>query len=813
MTADVALFADSEFSMRYKEPFVTGGLNKKFAGALPRGIYRGFLLEVDSGSGDRTLNIASDPAASDHVVVYLTETGYSLTVRRTSGDFLLSLSAYTNETVVLAIYASYALGATTSAVLRAYTEAEYDLATEKDELVVLGRVDVPASGNPITATMLRNDGRTMAWENVGSEATPWAPLLRNPSFEWADAISTPFEYAAHPWRISTSGGVATFGPSSTDPHSGDKCMELDYTSGTVDFGLTQIVWARATEGQRFRVRFYKKMIQAPTNAGTIDFVPIYVDKDGNGVVGTYESVDVAVDADYEEFDKTIVIPSGSDIVGIRSVSIIGGALQFPAGVVARFDDFQMWLEAEALDRYPFQDAWPEKILSSLAIFDTDDEFDDLGHQPLIRHATNRLKIERMDEQTGSGITPVGLEMLGQLYNLGGGLIDSVAQAHTPRIYTPPSGSGTSDYTLLWEVPGEGGFGSATLRIYFASVEAGSLVITSNAEWDGAQWQRDTGAVAVKLSLGRTNGLQYAIHQVADPATWTTWGRRGLSLPYLGPNYIDNAPTIFGESYKSTEAEAETARIRADRTAAGTPYRTLIFQFNAPDATGVNCHVRVYRSQNEDPNYESLEITRNCYWTSSTNLWTKDNTGPYASMLRFANDGFHVQSRYSATPWADNAWGDAFGQEFLFGSGGWVDLGPDAYVNFRNSGSITNPAHTANQTNRLTAKNLVKSWGRVNTGSGSASVLDGFNIDTNGFNGSYLKIDFPSFSFDNANYAVFLTFHDDPPTSFRLLSTVNQTSSGFEVVGWVVSGGVASVTDLKLADYIINILVMAQDTST
>jgi hypothetical protein len=811
MSTNVATFADTEFSMRYKEPFVTGGLNRKFA-PMPAGVYRGFILEVDTGGGDRTLNIADDPSAGDHVLVYQTATGYSLTIRRDSGDFLVDLGSYESETIVLTVYATYALGSDTTAVVRAYTEAEYDAASEKDELVVLGRIDVPGAGNPITASLIRNDGRTMAWANRSAEANPWAPILSNTDFEWADTVSTPYEQSARPWRARVTGGTATLGPSQTDAHSGEKCMELNAGSvNAITFSLTQQVWVKASEGQRYRVRFYKKMVQSG-GLGSLSFLPVYVDKSGNGVVGTAESLGVTSDADYVEFDKTITIPTGSDIVGIRSFSIAGSGLTFSAGPAIRIDDFEAWLETDALDLYPFREAWIDKILTSLLVVNQDADFSELGLQPLIQHASNRLKIARADELSGAAYTPVGLEMLGQLYNLGAGLVGDSSQALSPRIYSPPADNAVSEFTLLWEIPGNATF-SSPVRIYAAQGASndGGIYITVNAEWNGSQWQRDDAANSVVLSISRFFGFQYSIHLSTDSSPWAAWSKRGAFLPVNGVNYFDNAPTMFGESLRSTEAEAETPRIRIVRTGAGSPYRTLIFQFSAPDTTGVNNHFRVYRSQNEDPNYESLEIVGNAYWTSASDLWTKDNNGPYATMFRLAKDGVYMQSRYSDTPWADNAWGDTFACKHLFYNNAAVELNPDATVAFRNSGSLTNPDHAqTGMVNRLTAKNMVKAWGRVTT-AGGASVLDGFNIDTNGFNGNYLRIDFPSFSFDNANYAVFLTYHDT--ASLRPLTTTNQTSSGFEVVGWVVSGGVATIIPLNGATYIINILVMAQDTST
>ena len=38
-------FAANEAKIRWREPYVSEGLNRKFAGVIPRGIYRGFGIQ------------------------------------------------------------------------------------------------------------------------------------------------------------------------------------------------------------------------------------------------------------------------------------------------------------------------------------------------------------------------------------------------------------------------------------------------------------------------------------------------------------------------------------------------------------------------------------------------------------------------------------------------------------------------------------------------------------------------------------------------------------------------------------------------
>jgi hypothetical protein len=178
MTTDVINFVtdgSSTVRMRWREPYVTEGINRKFLGSVPRGIYRGFRLTTDAAA--MTAKVLSDSTDSDHLAVYESTSGYSTTVRRTGGDFTVSLAAYPSTVVYLAIYTVYSTATTTASVLRIYTEAEYLVAGEKPDLVVLGRVSVPAAG-VIADTSITTVDRVEPWREVAPGAVNWVPLVR-----------------------------------------------------------------------------------------------------------------------------------------------------------------------------------------------------------------------------------------------------------------------------------------------------------------------------------------------------------------------------------------------------------------------------------------------------------------------------------------------------------------------------------------------------------------------------------------------------------------------------------------------------------
>jgi len=520
MSTDVHTFASSEATIRYREPYVSEGLNKKLAVTLPWGTHRGFKL-VPEGATDRILTIEADPTYLDHVAVYQSATGYSLTVRKTGGDFDIDLTSYSGITIYVALYVSYSVGATTLATIRTYTEAEFAVAPEKNEVIVLGTVDVPASGI-IIASEIHAGGRRMAWQHKTSEQVAWTQILRNTGFEFADITSTD-NLAAMYWRQEVAGGgSATLGPDDTDPYSGYKHMLLDYSSGTIDWNLTQFTQGiPLSEGQRFRIKFFKRMVQAATG-GSFDVSVAYTTITGGTITsGVLATLDTTIDAAYEEFDQIFEVPSGSGIVSLLAVSISGTNMSFGggAGDAIRIDDVQMWLEASAENPYQTHDMQGEQGVYALHWFPLGTTFNSIGRRPMIDAESTGIRLVRNDLQNGAGIDPPTLALTGQISELGSSLLNDSAQALTPRIITPVAGSGTSTYTLIWETS----VGSDPSRMY--AKWDGTIAWTVNAFWvEGtSQWDRDDSGNPASMVEQRLDGM--LAHRYLDPgssAPWSTW---------------------------------------------------------------------------------------------------------------------------------------------------------------------------------------------------------------------------------------------------------------------------------------------------
>lgn len=171
--------------MRWKEPYVSDGLNAKMARVVPRGIISGGRL---TASGiDQTVTIEGDPETDDLVVSYLDGDGKQFVVHLGTGDTQVNMAGVSGFDVYLALYVQYAVGASTIVQWRAYTEAQLAAAPERDYLVIFGFVHV---GSPTInpATDISHRGRMDAWLAIPTGMKQWAPVLKNNGFQIGDTF-------------------------------------------------------------------------------------------------------------------------------------------------------------------------------------------------------------------------------------------------------------------------------------------------------------------------------------------------------------------------------------------------------------------------------------------------------------------------------------------------------------------------------------------------------------------------------------------------------------------------------------------------
>lgn len=349
-----------QVKMRWREPYVTEGLNKKSAGITPRGCYRGFRLAYNGAP--MLVSVLSDPVKGDHIVQYETDTGaatrYGLRVELTAGDFTIDLDnvAWYGLTVYVAIYAEYTTLATTAANIRVYTEAEYNGAVEKDELVILGKVNVPGVISIIPDADITGNERTLPWANQSSDARPWLPLLANPSFEQGGIWDGVQGDVVPDWLLNPmgSGGNMQWNVVNTDASVGANCLEVEAnTTSSSGVYAASIFALSVLPAQRIRWKFsYKIVAAASTGSLTFNFVFNTGEPGGPSTVVVVSTVDLtAAPGSWVELEGVVEVPTGTYV--LNEVYFDCAPIQYSGtGIGFRLDGVQCWVERDEMQAAP-----------------------------------------------------------------------------------------------------------------------------------------------------------------------------------------------------------------------------------------------------------------------------------------------------------------------------------------------------------------------------------------------------------------------------------------------------------------------------
>jgi len=474
-------------TVRWKEPYASEALNRKFAVTMPAGVYRGLRLEISAS--DLSVDVAQDPTHGDHVAVFETEDGYSISYRdRISGRLTLDLSSFAiSEVVTIAASAGYQVGVDTDAELQGYTQAEFTALTTSQRLglVVLGTVVRSASG-VIPVGNISHDGRDSSFLNRSSESVPWNPLIRNGGFELGEVGAT-FLNASPFWEVSTDNANFSYGPSDTGANTGDKSLELSCASvGACTAIASQVMHTSVLPGRQIRVVFYKRSLQAagggPTGVVRFSF------EDKNGSLSDVDlSFDIdSVDGSFVDFDGVIVIPA--NMVVLNTVKVITSGSYSSTGTCHRLDDIQAWYEVDA------------------------EEWFILGNSLSGEMATDALFV---------GNRTIGVDAAKVSFDGADVVVESRDPAiaapglYIARIVAEPIVSAGIEYVLVWEsIPS----GAKGYRRYVTP--SGVLVETVNAHWNNSTnvWAKDVSADrAQRFDLGESFTLYR--YRIEGASTW------------------------------------------------------------------------------------------------------------------------------------------------------------------------------------------------------------------------------------------------------------------------------------------------------
>lgn len=670
----VQSFSDTAVKIRFGETYVSDGLNAKMAGVVPRGIYRGFQLVPSVAP----LTVQLDPdSALLHLAVYETLTGRSLTLRVSGGSIPISLGAFAGTRVYIAVFAEYAVGSPTTAELRVYSVADYNGAAEKDELVVLGVVDVPGAGViPSSAVVLSE--RTLPW--TGSALRPWKQVVRNGGFE--DAVGScgglPTDLQGIPGfsgEESNNGNVTT-NPASQGPvRSGGYALKiaLPLTTSLVRLGSGEFSSAGPLSGDLILVR-----------AGQLVDVSLWV---AGVTVEPYTQDTNGLRMIVEFYDSTfpLAVLQSTEVLASDAATHVGsfGYAQLAGVFVAPADGYFRWyLDATVDLAAGASEFWVDDIRIFLepGIGKEDDpestrvpalvttRLDILTANETARQSQNNQSARLTAETTGLA-TYLRLTKAGQRSEL------SIPRWVSPYIYekfdpaaTPLIGILGSLSTADQDVPAHeymllhtygASFADGTLVRVFSRTVDGEYVITSNARWGGGgaqHWIPDNTALdAMKFSCG-ASGPRWESKDGVLPATWLDSAWDGTVGAGTGLAQLLFAATLAVNHDDATVPLITTSKDPSDHPA--TPLNP--FKLLAAFPTGMSgVFARLYSGQNDL--LGNFMVTLNAAWSPSGSNWTADSIVypalRYNVLLNAVSSYFSIDSRAVTTlPWTENPGG-------------------------------------------------------------------------------------------------------------------------------------------------------------
>lgn len=719
-TGTVALtFAADEAKMRWREPYVTEGLNRKFNRIVPRGLYAGFTLEPHGSA--MTVNVGAD-SSSAHLAVYSTTTGYSLTIRKTGGDFTISLAAFPSQTVVIALYAMYATLNTTTSDIRVYTEAQYNAATEKDEILVLGKVVVPAAGVIPTAN-ITGLLRDVPQDNMLPGGQVWAPLIQNGSFEAGPAeiihTTTPTNSVVVPaasgfyatgyskllpnWQayMTLSVNQVRVAVTDIDPYTdgGEKHLSVKIANvGAATFSgflLRPDMFRAPTPNERpFRVKFAYKSPTAPTS-GALTVWALFCDDDvvGSTSVGVQlGTLDLSASASWKTFEISANAPAGYRF--LTGIFIFSGNLANPmvpvintlnytaAGVyeeVLLFDDFQAHIE--------FNSRWADDDLEALTaqriVLDAASPIANLSLDKVVMlpllasqdwFGTDRVALEVKSDAdpatTVSGIAAVrsrgfvGLStgarpIFAAFVNNGPLTRAPVLSGSSPAVQPdalPQFVQYTGDNTLRGWSLAVGAYLNAA-----ASWAVGSPVGTLGGANDSA-YILDFGGIALTSAA---NGQGLRIRRRSNPAagTWldAAWSSTSIYLPIKPDN---TATYAANDMLGYMPCGLRVGELIAGGTNSELTPRVDIQMTNSTPTWSKAFQMRdenASRFMHFDMNVgNGWALVNGAHWNETTSLWTADDPGTLLATRVLWNElagtlSIHAVDTSLAATWAEGDW--------------------------------------------------------------------------------------------------------------------------------------------------------------
>jgi len=552
MPVDIQALPSDSINTKWKDPYASASLNRRPVGITPPGIYRGLALSTDPLSGDRTVNIESDPDSGDHVAVFENEDGFSLNYRdEASGDMTISLTAYSSVDVVISLFVDYQIGLSTSGIIRSYTQAEFDGLSPsfRNSLVVVGTVSVPASG-AIGAGSLSLNQRTLASQNIQKGTIQNAPIIRNNLFEIGETGQS-YELSSHFWRKTASAGAGTWTTSTDRAESGTKSIKLEIATAPFSGEISQQAGIGTTTGELLicSIAVWQDLT---ISSGLFQFFVEFSDSNGDLLATLTQNLDGGIDTGWRTVSPIIQSPAGA--VSIRSFGVRCTALDpSSVGTFAYIDSIEINVEsADPQLPYPFDQRFRQRVgASSIQLIGEDGNFSDISadisFNPEIPSGEGSISVSSVNPSS----LPPALELAGRMIELGSQLLATGANALKARISAEQADSGVSTYTLMWETFKSGVQGSRTYVKH-----DGTLINTGNARWNGTNWVKDVNTVEASMTEFGTDGTWSIFVQGAGIDVWAdgAWTANTiLALSSAGDFSVSSNASFLGQVNVGTAA--------------------------------------------------------------------------------------------------------------------------------------------------------------------------------------------------------------------------------------------------------------------
>jgi hypothetical protein len=558
MATDLSTPSNTTAKMRWKEPYVSEGLNKKFNGVVSHGVVRGGRLGTSGVAMSVTLE--ADPNTNDSIYSFIDSNGHQITFRQ-AANVTLDLTAVASTTVYIGLEITFTTSSDTVVKWRAFSLAEIQA---DPTLVVLGRVDVPASGL-IASSDIYPEERREAWMSISPGSNKWRQVITGGSFEDCRDIAATSNGEQWPdWDLINSNWLnVNLSVTDSEARTGRHSLHVNLTgSATQTVSLYWAGMAKVFAGQLIRasVRVKGSSLSPGPSGGECGIILRFWSQTGSIPVDVLVSDDsLSGTFDWTEISFVGEIPSG-----VASLQVI---VRYEDGNSSTgdiyFDDVRVWLErGDPLDEYPGENRDEHYSASTRSLtIDIPREVQNLATltEEMIRmrqkspiSSVLQLLMGARDLSTEFLMTlqKGGLSIDNLIESIGSNKVATPADVALPRIGIGVSAVASGKYTCIFE-------GDVTtypnLRIYGSAASvilspSPTLSVTINAAWNGTQWTRDDASrdsIRYEFDSGSLKVYQRD-HAKADTWNDSDWETNFLANAqiYTGGNAADEFGQMF-----------------------------------------------------------------------------------------------------------------------------------------------------------------------------------------------------------------------------------------------------------------------------